>query len=419
MRQQIEKLLNESISLQDEIFVKEALNYLEMEFRKICLSLLTEITSANIILKSMYPEIAGLLRPSWGCWNGFLQGILKVRRNILNTGTIQQRDTVNKSIGLAWAAMRMEESEEIKDFSFREKWGNIGGYKKNSLKTRELLTIPIMIRNRVAHDNLQDINWWADVRYILSYILKWYLKSGIEERYLNILPGEPWLTQSDGELWCYNGINDKGEQSSALYVSLSGKSKVDHNRAGDVMSAFKKVLGEEDLQEANFKKLINKLAPEDLKGFLLGGYIVGEKSGEGGFAEVFKGTQLSTGRKVALKILKNGLSEMDRARFLQEAEYLSRFDHPNIAKIYEQNEQPWRKSQLYDVNQEKWFIDFKKNHGTILTYIVMEWIEGNTLDDIYIEKKKETIKRKRSPHGSWRPQKPLRQSIMPTSYTGI
>ena len=162
---------------------------------------------------------------------------------------------------------------------------------------------------------------------------------------------------------------------------------MDRRRVGSLISAFKKILGEEKLQEDNFKKLMNRLAPEELKGFLLGGYILGEKTGEGGFAEVFKGTQLSTGKKVALKVLKPSLSEMDRARFLQEAEYLSRFDHPNIVRIYEQDEQPWRKSQLYDLAEAEWFDNFKKSHGTVLTYIAMEWIEGSTLDDIYRDMK--------------------------------
>lgn len=390
MRNHIEDLLSEGINFQDEQFVQAVLNYLEIEFRKLCLSLLHEATESNINLKSMYTEIVGLQRPSWGCWNGLLLGMLKLRRTILNTGSIQQREIVNKSKELAWISIRIEILEDICDQLFGEKWSNISGQpieknNKSSLKARVLLSIPIQIRNRAAHDNVQDKNWWSDVRYVLGFILNWYLGSGIREHFSNINSGEPWIFASDGEVWLYNGIDIKGEESLVFYVSETGKSKVDNHRAGEVMAAFKKILGEENLQEANFKRLMNNLAPEELKGFLLGGYIVGEKDGEGGFAEVFKGIQLSTGRKVALKILKPGLSSIDRARFLQEAEYLSRFDHPNIAKIYEQNEQPWRKSQLYDLSEEEWFSNFKKNHGNILTYIAMEWIDGNTLDSIYLD----------------------------------
>ena len=388
-RVEIHKLLKENLNLQDEVIVKELLNYLEMEFRKICLNLISEITESGITLKSMYSEIASLQRPSWGCWNGFLLGALKERRRILNTGSQEQREIINKAKEMTWASIYMEQDEEIEDEKFKEKWQSIVGQtfnnKKKSAKVKELLSIPIQIRNRVAHDNVQDKNWWKDVKYILSYITEWYFKSEIEKHSSKIHEGEPWLIKSEGELWCYNGIDTRAGENTVFYVSESGKSKVDHERDGGVILALKKILGEEELQEANFKKLINKLAPEELKGFFLGGYIVGEKSGEGGFAEVYKATQLSTGRKVALKILKAGLSETDKERFLQEAKYLSMFDHNNIAKVYEQDEQPWRKSQLYDLSGEKWFNDFKKSHGSIVTYIGMEWIEGKTLDNIYLD----------------------------------
>lgn len=389
MKEQISKLLAKGSLESREEFVRSSLNVLEVHFRKMCLLLLGEIASNNIHIRSMISEIAGLQRPSWGCWNGFMLGLLKERRRILNAGTQEQREAVGKSEGLSWAAGFMEENIEIKDNSLLDIFERLGCLnhsknRRNNLKVRELLSLPIYIRNRMAHDNIADNQWWTDAGIILNFLLNWYLHSGILDHTEKPGFNEPWLIEKDGVLWCYNGINIKGEDSIVYYVSLTGSSMVDYGRSGSVILGFRRILGEEALQEANFKKLLNKNIPDELKGFLLGGYIVGEKTGEGGFAEVFKGTQLSTGRKVALKILKPGLSEADKLRFLHEAEYLSMFDHPNIAKIYEQNEQPWRKSQIYDLSEEKWFSDFKKNHGDILTYIAMEWIEGSTLDDLFL-----------------------------------
>jgi serine/threonine protein kinase/DNA-binding beta-propeller fold protein YncE len=386
----MKELLYENENISPEVFVRKALDYLEIEFRKICLTLLSEITAANISMKPLYEVIASLQRPSWGCWNGFLLGVLKERRAILNSGSPSQREALSQARELTWAAKYMEESEAISDPEFWAKWRNISGQsfditKKNNIKKRELLAIPIQIRNRRAHDNPQDPAWWADVRYILSFIIKWYTESEFEPHYAHFEPYEPWSFEEDHEVWCFNGIDNKGDGSPVYYVSISGKTKADLHRDGSIMSAFQKIMGEEALQETNFKRLMNKLAPEELKGFLLGGYIVGQKVGEGGFAEVYQGLHLSTGRKVALKILKPGLPEVDRARFLQEAAYLSLFDHPNIVRIYEHNEQPWRKSQVYDLSAEEWFNAFKKSHGDILTYIVIEWIDGQTLDDIYRE----------------------------------
>ncbi|HEX2945899.1 MAG TPA: DUF5050 domain-containing protein [Clostridia bacterium] len=388
MNNRVPDLLQRKSTISQQEFVKEALVILESDFRKMVLSMLGELVSSNIHLKSIYPEIAALQRPSWGCWNGLLLSLLRARRNVMNSGTLAERESIGKCPGLSAAAGEMEQSVEIDDdkfFGILEKSGYMSASQKraSNLKARELFSIPIFFRNRIAHDNIQDDKWWEDAAHILSYILQWYAASPFDRYNSTVTANEPWLQEEFGEFWCYNGVSTNNGENVVHYVSLSGKNKVDTDRAGRIILGFKKILGEEELQEANFNRLLNKLAPEELKGFILGGYMVGEKAGEGGFADVYKGVQLSTGRRVAIKVLKTGLSDSDKLRFLHEAEYLSMFDHPNIARIYEYNEQPWRKSQLYDLSEEKWFQDFSKSHGSILTFIAMEWIEGKTLDDIY------------------------------------
>ncbi len=390
MKNVIMSLLQGKKTMPQQEFVKEALGVLEGNFRKMSLSLMGELINTEIQLKSLFSEVAALQRPSWGCWNGLLLGLLKARRNILNTGTLVERESVNKCEGLSGISGDMEEPVLIKDehiMEILERAGYLGSSQKRgtSLKARELFSIPIYLRNRMAHDNIQDEKWWEDAAYVLAFILEWYAASSFLEYNSGIQAIEPWMLEEAGEFWCYNGISTNSGESIAHYVSMSGKSRADKDRASKIILGFKKLLGEEEQQEANFSRLLSKLAPEELRGFVLGGYIVGEKAGEGGFADVYKGVQLSTGRRVAIKVLKPGLADSDKLRFLHEAEYLSMFDHPNIAKIFEHNEQPWRKSQLYDLSGEMWFQDFKKNHGNILTYIAMEWIEGNTLDYIFRE----------------------------------
>lgn len=385
---QIAALLEKRDSVPVREFSAEALSILESRFRLMVLSLLGELADSGIQLKSLYSEIAALQRPSWGCWNGLLLGILKARRSILNTGTLNERETIGKCRGLSFVADEIELSVTIEDKRFLEileKVGYLSVSQKRSpiARVRELFAIPIYFRNRIAHDNIQDEAWWDGAAHVLAYLLQWYSSSSFARYNSSVSAHDPWLFWEAGELWCYNGISTERNESIVHYVSLSGKNRADRSRAGSVLLGFKKILGEEKLQEANFNRLLSKLAPEEVKGFILGGYLVGEKAGEGGFADVYKGIQLSTGRKVAIKVLKSGLSDSDKLRFLHEAEYLSMFDHPNIVRIFEYNEQPWRKSQLYDLSEEKWFQEFRKNHGSVLTYITMEWVEGKTLDDIY------------------------------------
>ena len=94
----------------------------------------------------------------------------------------------------------------------------------------------------------------------------------------------------------------------------------------------------------------------DLVGKTLGGYRLEKLIGEGGMASVYKGYQESLKRWVAIKVLyyQEGTS---LARFQLEARAIASLRHRNILIIYEYGE----------------------DDG--LPYIVMEYIEGGTLED--------------------------------------
>ncbi|MBQ5789727.1 MAG: serine/threonine protein kinase [Thermoguttaceae bacterium] len=76
---------------------------------------------------------------------------------------------------------------------------------------------------------------------------------------------------------------------------------------------------------------------EELCGQTLGDYRIERRVGGGATSDVFLATQLSLGRPVALKILKDELTrdETYLRRFLQEARAAARLEHPNIVRIYE------------------------------------------------------------------------------------
>jgi serine/threonine protein kinase/tetratricopeptide (TPR) repeat protein len=86
-------------------------------------------------------------------------------------------------------------------------------------------------------------------------------------------------------------------------------------------------------------------------------YTITEKLGEGGMGVVYKATDLTLDRTVALKFLSAHLSasEESKARFLREAKATAALNHPNILGVYE--------------------IDEKD--GTI--FFAMEYVEGKTL----------------------------------------
>ena len=98
----------------------------------------------------------------------------------------------------------------------------------------------------------------------------------------------------------------------------------------------------------------------------LGGrYELGGPLGRGGMADVRVGRDLRLGRTVAVKQLRGDLAADDtfQARFRREAQSSAALNHPSIVAVYDTGES----------------ID---KHGSHVPYIVMEYVEGQTLRDI-------------------------------------
>ena len=94
-------------------------------------------------------------------------------------------------------------------------------------------------------------------------------------------------------------------------------------------------------------------------------YELGGLLGRGGMADVRIGRDLRLGRTVAIKQLRPDLSSDDtfQARFRREAQSAAALNHPSIVAVYDTGE-------AADV------------HGNHIPYIVMEYVEGQTLRDI-------------------------------------
>jgi len=89
-------------------------------------------------------------------------------------------------------------------------------------------------------------------------------------------------------------------------------------------------------------------------------YEVEATLGEGGMARVFRGTDRVLGRTVAIKVLAGKYAGDDSfvARFRREAQAAAGLNHPNIVGVYDTGD-----------------------HGD-MHYIVMEYVEGDTLADV-------------------------------------
>ncbi|HEY1487037.1 MAG TPA: Stk1 family PASTA domain-containing Ser/Thr kinase, partial [Micromonosporaceae bacterium] len=94
-------------------------------------------------------------------------------------------------------------------------------------------------------------------------------------------------------------------------------------------------------------------------------YELGELIGYGGMAEVHRGRDLRLSRDVAIKVLRADLARDPSflTRFRREAHSSAGLNHPSIVSVYDTGE------------------DFAPD-GTVLPFIVMEYVEGRTLRDI-------------------------------------
>lgn len=95
-------------------------------------------------------------------------------------------------------------------------------------------------------------------------------------------------------------------------------------------------------------------------GFVVGGFLIKHKLGEGGMGEVYLATQLSLERDVALKILPSRYTQQRSfvVRFLKEVHYQAKLDHPNVVAAFDAGED----SGVY--------------------YMAMAYVEGKTLEEL-------------------------------------
>ncbi|MEM9070454.1 MAG: response regulator [Myxococcota bacterium] len=125
-----------------------------------------------------------------------------------------------------------------------------------------------------------------------------------------------------------------------------------------------------------------------------GRYEVEEIIGEGGFAIVFRAMQLSTGQKVAVKVLRHrrasvGQEDVERKRFEREMKTIGKLKHPAVVRLIDFGTLKARVSEQHETWSET--TDASGKMATVqettstrvilrsLPYIVMEYVQGETM----------------------------------------
>lgn len=90
-------------------------------------------------------------------------------------------------------------------------------------------------------------------------------------------------------------------------------------------------------------------------GKYFGEYFIEKQLGRGGMGVVYKAIDKNLGRTVAIKLIISTGKKKETRRFMQEAKVTAQLEHPNIVRLFEVNEYQG--------------------------YFIMEYIDGQTLDD--------------------------------------
>jgi len=118
---------------------------------------------------------------------------------------------------------------------------------------------------------------------------------------------------------------------------------------------------------------------ENLCGRTLGDYRIERRIGGGATSDVFMATQVSLGRRVALKILKDELANDESyvKRFIQEARAAAKLEHPNIVRIYEVGELSSNDLQT----GRRFWNRLRRSRSSVKTYrfIAQEYVDGTSL----------------------------------------
>lgn len=371
-----------------ETSVRRALARLEADLRELALIALADWERVGIAAPAeLFPAIAALERPGFGSFNGLALALRNARRSALRAASARERERIEGALALGRALARLDEPlgpEEAE--ALRPLAEVVRASPAKRPRLGDVVALAIALRNRVAHDLPADPAWWARAAEALRpAVLSWERRGPV--RALAGGPeselAAPWFLVDGAEVLAFGGLAGHGASAAeALYVSREGTARRSAERAAAVLLAFRRLLGKVEAQERDFRRLLGRLAPEELKGVVLGDYLVGRPVGSGGYATVHVGRQLSTGRKVAVKVLRDGLPEDARARFHREAGFLSPFQHPHIVAVLGHGEEPWSAPRAFSLAGEPWFADWSRS-APVKAFIALEWVEGRTLEEVY------------------------------------
>ena len=366
-----------AVELGAEGFVRRVLALLEADFRSLALHALALWEASGAVSPALFEALGNLQRPSFGSFKGLVDALRKAR----SAASRGQEQAVAPELGRLLELLDQRPARETLE-SLRP-LADVCRTKVSGLTLLGLLAMPIALRNDVAHQApAPDAPFWNRAAEALMPLVELHKAGllGLHEHLLSLSPASPWFAVRHERVLTFNGLT---HDYAARFSGDDGDPLVDPALAGPVLQSIARMLGQAETSERELKKLLKRLAPEELRGVVLDDYLVSRPVGEGGFATVHLARQLSTGRRVAVKILRDSATTEDAARFQKEAEFLSLLNHPNIVQVIGYGEGTWFVPRNVDLSAEAWFEPLFARGKPAKTFIALEWVEGRTLEDVW------------------------------------
>lgn len=365
------------LELGAERFVRRVLALLEADFRLLALHALARWESSGAVSPALFEALGNLQRPSFGSFKGLIDALRKAR----SAASRGQEQAVAPELGRLLELLDQRPARE--ELEALRPLAEMCRTKVSGLSLLGLLAMPIALRNDVAHQApAPDAPFWNRAAEALLPLVDLHKAGllGLHEHLRLLAPAAPWFVVRDGRVLSFYGLT---HDYAARFSGDDGDPLVDEALAGPVLRSIARMLGEAETSERELKKLLKRLAPEELRGVVLDDYLIGRVVGEGGFATVHLARQLSTGRRVAVKILRDSATAEDAARFQKEAEFLSLLNHPNIVQVIGYGDGTWLVPRNVDLSGETWFEPVFARGKPAKTFIALEWVEGRTLEEVW------------------------------------
>lgn len=361
-----------------------ALTRMQLEWRTLAMAALTVWQGLKINRDLPHGEwadaLAGMHEPDAVACHRLLRAMLHLRGEVLARGSADEREKLAAAVelGLLFDALASPLTDDL-----RQALTPLAKLAHTPLADNAdalcALALPGTMQARLnLHEPATAHEWEALEQAAIPLCLFWNdFQPTVRATKLASAPS-PWLERQGATLFAYAG---QAPDCSAVYQAADGRT-LSHAQAGPrVLQALDALIRASSTREGDLAKL-RATEPALARGVVLGDFLIGPPAGAGGFGTVHRGRQISTGRPVAVKILRDGMDADISARFRREAAFLARFRHRHIAAVLGAGEEEWVLPPGLKPEEEPWLAEFVHS-AKRKSFYAMEWIEGRTLEAVY------------------------------------